>query len=468
MAYSVLDNRYQNGLLKKIEGEPAAATAEVASIQDPDDTFVPIRAGESDPKVFSYAYGQDPAILVAKVTTPPGWGVQPSSCKYTLAAPKAGVGTAWKVLARDIVLKSGGEEVATNPFGVAQVGNWLFLIDFDSPKIYQLGVNELNRLPDGEEHELAYTPFDPNDEGAGLPPLAKGQAIIAAQDSAGNPFLFALYIVADITTKPYPTYSLSRLVKIEVDPDYGILSVAGTVDNLTYNAQELIYINNFDGSPGLLIPALGGPQQYTGYSNGEDSKLQLVRPFASPMTVKDLLKGDPLALPPTAYDIRAVAAAPDTSGASPIFILTGTMDTAYNQNWRLYATTADLLKTTNDTALSAAVTADTIWQSDGGLGSPGNYWDIYYENGTTPGSPAGDRLWFLRGSPIVIGATPGFPNNPKTFAVGYDQGQIGGVNVDSAALVSETMKQAAKGLSLKRGLRGIAALTPPEEAEEEK
>ena len=65
----------------------------------------------------------------------------------------------------------------------------------------------------------------------------------------------------------------------------------------------------------------------------------------------------------------------------------------------------------------------------------------------------------------MVGAAVGFPYNPKTFPAGYAQGQIGGLNVDSATLVSETMKQAALGISLKRGLRGIAPITPPQEEE---
>jgi hypothetical protein len=468
MAYSALDALYMNGLIKQIEGEPAADVTEVASITDPDETYVPLGPYDRDPKVFSFAYGQDPAILVAKAVS--AAGEQPSSCKYTLAAPEAGGGKKWECLAKDIVLQRNGVDVATNPYGVAQVGNALFLIDYDSRFIYQLGVNELNDLPDKEKHELEYTPFDPNaggTSGAGLPALAKGQAIIAARDPAGNPFLFALYTVADITTLPYPTYSLSRLVKIAIDPVYGILSVVGTVDDLAYNAQELIYIESFAGSPGLLIPAQGGPPQYTGYTNGEDSKLQLVRPFASPMTAKDLFKGDPLALPPTTYDIRALAAPPDAGPYHIIYLLTGTMDTAYNQNWRLYKTSTASLNRQNVMSLSAAVAGQYITEVAGGTGSPGNYWDIYYENGTGSGS-AGDRLWFLRGSPIYITAVDPYGTPNKLFDTGYAQGQIGGINVDSATLVGETMKQAAKGVSLKRGLRGIARVAPPEEAEEKK
>jgi hypothetical protein len=142
------------------------------------------------------------------------------------------------------------------------------------------------------------------------------------------------------------------------------------------------------------------------------------------------------------------------------------MDAAGNQNWRLYWTNINLLNTlpTFPTALSAAGLSEV----ESGAGSPGNYWDIYYENGTGS-NMVGDRLWFLKGSPIVVGSASGYSwSTKKTFPVGYAQGQIGGINVDSATLVSETMKQAAKGVSLKRGLRGIAPVTPPEEAEEGK
>jgi hypothetical protein len=469
MAYSALDALYMNGLIKQIEGEPAAAASEVASIQDPDETYVPLGPYDRDPKMFSYAYGHDPAVLVAKAVT--AAGEQPSSCAYTLAAPEAGCGKAWKILARDIVLTytdpdtEETSEVATNPYGVAQVGNALFLIDYDSRFIYQLGVNELNGLADGEKHELAYTPFDPKiGAAAGLPVTAKGQAIIAARDPDGNPFLFALYTDAVISPTTLPSYDPSWLIKIAIDPVYGIPSVVGTVNDLALNAQELIYIENFDGDSGLLIPALGGPQQYTGYTNGKDSKLELVRPFASGgMTKTILLTGDALANPPTAYDIRAVAAPPDVESNGPIFLLTGTMDTDYNQNWRLYWTNIDELIIAEGDTLSDA----DLDVAEEGTGSPGNYWDIYYENGTGSGAE-GDRLWFLKGSPISITAisNPGIPN--KLFDTGYAQGQIGGINVDSATLVSEVIKQAAKGVSLKRGLRGIARVAPPEEAEEEK
>jgi hypothetical protein len=470
MAYSVLDESYQNGLIKKIEGEPAAVVAETDSITDPDETYVPLGPNEGDPKVFSYALGREPAILVARVTTP-GPGTQPSSCLYTLAAPEAGCGKAWKVLSRDVVLKSGGAEMASNPYGAAQVGNMLYIIDCDSQKITLLGVNELNGVPAGD-HALSFAPFDlgPGSDAA-LPASAKGQAIITVKDGNGNPFLFALF-TDWVPGSPYPTHSPSILVKIAVGP-YGVLSFVEKIDTLAKNAQELIYIAAFDGtgSPGLLIPCIGGPQQQ-GATNLDNSKLELVRPFVTPvnpgdptMNTKTLLKGDnPVPETPT-WDIRAFAAAPDVVTANTVFILTGTADASYNQNWRLYGITLTNLRNLTDKALSQATGLFTV---DEDTDSPGYYWDLYYENGT---AYTGDRLWFLKGSPIVIGPVNGYSTAAKkTFDTGYAQGQIGGLNVDSATLVSETMKQAALGISLKRGLRGIAPVVPPEEeaAEEEK
>jgi hypothetical protein len=471
LAYSVLDELYQNGLIKQIEGLPAGAQSEVASITDPGETYVPLGPKEGDPKVFSYAYGQDPAILIARVTTPGST----STCEYTLAAPEAGCGKAWKVLARDVVLKdSGGNNAAANPYGAAQVGNRLFIIDYDTRFIYTLGVNELNGLPPGD-HTLAAEPFDPNSGtgGAGLPANAHGQAIIAVSDGAGNPFLFALYTVSSPNPDPsvyIPDYTSSILVKIAIDPAYGFLSYVEKRDDIAKNAQELIYIENFDGTtpavPGLLIPALGGGQHY-GTTNLDESNLQLVRPFAGSGSAMapaiPLLIGDnPPAATPT-YDIRAVAVAPDADSNGSVFVLTGTMDANANQDWKLYQTILSSFRTLNNTPLSQA---SSMWAADSGAGSPGYYWDIYYENGTGP-TTAGDRLWFLRGSPIVIGPVSGFSTaTKKTFPTGYAAGQIGGINVDSATLVSETMKQAAKGVSLKRGLRGMA-VTPQEEEEEE-
>jgi hypothetical protein len=101
MAYTVFDKAFMNGLIKQIEGEPAAAQAEVASIQDPDETYVPLSPDMAEQRIFSYALGLHPAVLAATVSPGPG---ATSACKYTLAAPNPGGEKAWQVLGRDVVL----------------------------------------------------------------------------------------------------------------------------------------------------------------------------------------------------------------------------------------------------------------------------------------------------------------------------------------------------------------------------
>ena len=81
MAYSVMDKLYMNGLVKQIRGDPAGSQSEVASIENPDETYVPLAPDEQDPKLFSYAYGQDPAILMSRIVTEEG--EQPSTCANT-------------------------------------------------------------------------------------------------------------------------------------------------------------------------------------------------------------------------------------------------------------------------------------------------------------------------------------------------------------------------------------------------
>jgi hypothetical protein len=414
---------------------------------------VPLKATEGDPKLFSYAYGQDPAVLIAKVTTTLG---QSSSRKYTLAAPDAGGGKAWKVLARDVVLQSGGSNVATNPYGIAQVGSKLYIIDYDSQKIYLLGVNELNGLPEGP-YTLASTPFDlgPGTT-ANLPANAKGQAIIALKNSAGISCLYALYIVYTPATSSTPAvWGNSILVKMKTD-QYGTLSY-DTKTSLGLNAQEMIPVTDSTNRFRLVIPCLGGVQQ-AGTTNGTASMIQALDPFAVSHGVTTLITGD-LVGTTGYYDIKAVAASARSDGW--VYILTGTYDTAYNQNWTLYRTTANnLLSATNQT-ISQSVSGSILTAVDSGTASPGYYWDIYYETGT---AAAGDRLWFLKGSPIQINPAGDY-SIKKFFDTGYGAGDIGGDNVDSAVLVAETMRQAALSVSLKRGLRGAPG---PVEKEEEK
>jgi hypothetical protein len=56
----------------------------------------------------------------------------------------------------------------------------------------------------------------------------------------------------------------------------------------------------------------------------------------------------------------------------------------------------------------------------------------------------------------------------KFFDRGTGAGNIGGINVDSAVLIAETLRQVVLGVSLKRGLRGVSAPAAKAPEEEEK
>ncbi|MDR2377117.1 MAG: hypothetical protein LBD96_11855, partial [Treponema sp.] len=98
-------------------------------------------------------------------------------------------------------------------------------------------------------------------------------------------------------------------------------------------------------------------------------------------------------------------------------------------------------------------------QGYGGL----SFWDILYENGT---AAAADRLWFRRDG-ILINDAQGYGKSPRSFATGFELGQIGGVNINAFDLVAETIRQAKAGVSLKRGFKSVKSQGAPEAAEED-
>lgn len=409
-----------------------------------------------DPVVFSYVYGSSARVLMGKNTT--SAGTLPSATTYTLLALPATVGAPWPTaLATNITLvDENSNPVATNPHGVAQVGDWLYIVNYDSQKITRLGTNELSGLTPSSTHPVDEEPFDlsPGTD-ADLPDNCRGQGIIALKGGDGIDYLFALYI----RNNPQATqYNPSILVKMAVKSD-GSLEYKDQI-SVGMNATEIIPVDGGVGGVTLLIPAMGGPQQ-AGTTNGANSKITAVPAFASTFTATDLLIGDASASAGT-FDLREIAAPMPGSGIDAVFIMTGTYDASYNQNWTLYWTSISKLLGFKNTPISTAAggTNPALITVDGGIGSPGYYWSILWENGDANNQP---RFWGLRGSPILATlatdynsptASQADPTKYKFFEVGTDPGQIGGQNVNSADLIAETLRQAAAGVSLKRALRG--------------
>jgi hypothetical protein len=338
--------------------------------------------------------------------------------------------------------------VATNPNGLAQAGNLLFLVDYDSRKVYQIGANELNGLPSGI-HSLFYAPLDLSSK---MSATSKGQDIIAITGPDGNIYVFALFVDnQNLAT----VWNASTLVMMRLDPVTGAFAYVTHI-SLGINAQEIIPVVSDYESVTFLIPCYGGEQHDDGTTNGVASMIQMVNiKFNNPVgvTPKTLITGDAAATPPTAYDIRALAA---RLGGGWLYILCGTMndDATNTQNWTLYkADLALVLKIDpqNPLTLSAAVNQSIMEVVDCGNNDPGYYWDICIEAGI---DILGDRLWFLKGSDIVVTGAEAYCDDVKNFNSGYGIGETGGDNVNCAAFIAETLRQAAIGLSMKRGLVG--------------
>ncbi|MDR1231085.1 MAG: hypothetical protein LBK61_06765 [Spirochaetaceae bacterium] len=469
LTYSVLDSEYKNGSVQFISGlqDAAAVTPNVGTINNPANSGVTIKPTDPDPKMFSYAYNGTVRMLVSKVVTPVSNAAPYTSWSLYEATPTV-PSTGWTVLAKDIALYTEpNKQAATNSYGVAHVGDYLYIVDYDSQKIYALGTDELSGLPTGSFHELDKF----LDLGAlatnPLPSTAKGQAIIALTNGS-TPYLFALY------TNPLDAYATqygsSILVRMTIDATTGATTGTPIYDAqcaLGMNSQEIIPLTetdeNGDETVSLVIPSVGGQQQAGTTSNGLNSMIQSVLAFDTdiPWEPTTLVTGAASGT----YDIFAISA-PDRAASATedpvVYILTYDYAADYlTTNWKLYETTVTTLLSMTGGTLSAAVTAGDLVSKDSATGTPGYFWDILMETGDTA---ANDRLWFFQGSALLVtlptvytpSASPNAAN--KFFGVGTCAGKIGGTNVDWADLTIETVRQAALGKSLKRSVR---ASKPP-------
>jgi hypothetical protein len=467
MAYSVLDELYRNGFIKQIRGRPAYDRGSVLDIGNPDATYVAIPPDMPDPKLLPLAFSQDPLVLMGRVVTPVA-GQPSTECRLDLLAPDAGGGKAWKHLCRDVTLQievTTGEvttlvPVLTNPADMAQAGNMLVAVDYDSMKVYLIGANELNGLPPGP-HTLVFPYLDlskpaPNSSTSILPANAKGQSVIALKGPDGVINVFAVYIVYDPNaTEPDDKWSNSIFVWMKINKAGELEYVAK--EELGKNAQEAIPVRSDADGLTLFVPCYGGPQN-EGATNGTDSTLEkVVVSYANTdITAFPIITGDPVPDPTpdsastySTYDFRALAA---RFNGDQVYVLNGTMNTNLNQDWTLYrADIEKLLEITTAKTLSDAVEGRILDVVDLGPNAPGYYWDIFIESGI---DIAGDRLWFLKGSTIQVTGAEEYGDDVKTYEPGYGAGEIDGINVNSVAFIAETLRQAALGMSLKRGLGG--------------
>ncbi|MDR3147352.1 MAG: hypothetical protein LBU00_03120 [Treponema sp.] len=477
LTYSVLNKGYKNGQVRFLRGQQDAdsATPSAGTVENPRDTGIPMLPTVADPKIFSFAYRGDVRFLLCKVNTPVPGTPSVEGLWSLLLAPTPPYGV-WGPLARDIVLKdSSGNAVLANPYGVAQNGDTLYIAEYDSQKVYALGVNELNGLADGASYTLTKPVLDlgPGTT-ANLPANAKAQAIITLTDANKKVWVFVLYIVANASGS---THQNGVLVRLSANSS-GNLSYDTTANNkvnVGRNPQEIIPVTETNGNITLLIPAIGGMQQ-TGSSNGTNSNITFVPAFGAwsyglSNTAPVLLTGDPMPSSgePTVYDIRAIAAPSRADSNGVVYILTGTMGEYYTMNWALYKTTVGTLLSIQGTP---TLSTSGLTAVDSDTGSMTIFLDILYENGETS---AQDRLWFFRTTPLLVCPAAAYPASPsptpptqayRFFDYGESEGNIGGYNVDWADLSIETVRQIAAGTSLKRSVRALKVKAASDEEEE--
>jgi hypothetical protein len=439
--YAILDQLYRHGRLNYVMGDDGDP---VANVKDPQDTGVndidPYT--DNDPEVFSYMGGAafaTPRAVLCNVTTNFSTTPATSTGKYSVCTPSSG----WAITGpKDIALQNSGADVAGNPYGIAQAGGFLYLVDYDSANIYTLDIAAFEAAagPTYQVNAVTPVPVTPPANsyvhGAALLVLTNGNAT----------YLYALF---NIDNGSGGSYQSSVLVRYSVNTSTGALTNPMSVTLAGLNAQALVPAPSTADGTAILIPSIGGSQG-AGNTNGTASTLEYVPAFGGFETTKRQTAftgdGTPQQTPVTptgTYDIRGVAVSEDGAYA---YLLTGTGAANYTGTfWRLYQTTvANILSSVNIPLSTASVLNPVDSTVDTANGDPGYYWEVQYENA----SPATNgRLWFVKGSPIRIS----LGNNYSTFKL-IDAGSGGPLyspafNVNSADLIGEMIYQASKGVS---------------------
>jgi hypothetical protein len=466
VSYTIENQGFGGGKLMYVAGRENAGDGNLGTIVLPMPAEdVEIDPEVPDPVVFSYSNTQGNVVrlreVLVKIDSDAG---NLSTCTLTVLVPE--VEDNWVPMTKDVTLvqKSSGNPVALrNPHGLAQMGDYLYFIDYDNHLIVIVSKDELENAAQGAALQVDVcdltTVFigDPN---------ARGQAIIALKGQ-----IYALFISTDLETAE--DHAAGYLVRLNVGSG-GTLTLDGSV-RVGKNPQSIIPVTDGSGADQLLIPAIGGEQLYNGTTNGTDSNICVMPALGTwSGTAPVKITGDAVNPPPAdpTYDIHAVGAAM-RNGSSQVYILTQVYNNqAKSAYWTLYQTSVTtFLGIGNNTPLSVAKTIAGFEQLDTGVMVPPSeelvaddmyFWDILYEQTPKTENDSEDRLWLVLGSPFLITKASaekyGSPSAPVAnpfmmFSC------IGGVNVNSVDLTIETLHQAQREVSLKRGVRSSRLAT---------
>jgi hypothetical protein len=487
VTFTIEDVAYEEGRVMYVAGKEDAKKGDLGTIVLPRparDVYIDPKL--PDPVVFSYSNTEKNIvrlrIALVKIDSDAD-PMKPSTCTVSVLAPSVDGNWVTRTADVNLVLPNNGGIALRNPHGMIQDGEYLYFIDYESQIIVSVKKSALEAAGDNEEVEVKVTDLS----AALAAPDAKGQAIVALNTKA-----YALYLVSDAEATAHDAGVLLRLSII----GDGTLSVESKI-NVGLNPQSIIPVTRKETDPStkietdvvyLLIPAIGGPQDYEGATNGTDSSISVVPALGDWSTTTYPTGIAPVAVTGDAqsYDIHAVAAAM-RDGDSLVFILTQLyQEEATTACWKLYQTTVDqflaLIKTSGapytlteaeshglDVTDQNIVTAPDIKFPDDIY-----FWDLLYEQ-TPREDDEEDRLWLVLGSPFLITKAEAYGSPSKAFENPYVMfSGIGGVNVNSVDLTIETLHQAQREVSLKRGLRAAklgmsarAAISPTSMSAEE-
>jgi hypothetical protein len=464
---------YTSSRLMVIEGKQDARPGTVGTLVSPQQAKgVIIDSGIPDVKTFSFTWQGELRQLVVKIRSK--GGVIPSSCTVKLLKPRAN-GKRWKTLSGDVALvgqavDANGDPVPLlfNPHALAEWGDVIYLIDYESRMIVILGADELEGM--AGNYTPLKAPFSFGSATTILPDDARGQALITLGDN-----LYALYLVANLAGTQHAPGVLCRLtIGSNGTLSYDTRAFVGK------NAQAIIPVSDGNAIQ-LLVPAIGGVQKNTGESNFEDTNVCCV-PAEGDWDYDDekapvLITGDPAPEPPPGtkkdtptvtgtYNILALGAG--TRGPSnKLYILTQVYllntDGTWDAVWRIYDITVGQFLSYRDLSSPPTLgTAAGLHTTDEGVVDVVDlggvyFWDLLYCQ-TVEISDAGDLLWAGLGTPILVTrAAEGGYGSPtasreNAFVV---FGCNGGNNVNAIDLPVEATNEAKRGgVSLKRGLNG--------------
>jgi hypothetical protein len=438
--YTVLDSVYNNGKFRFIQGNNAVLT-----INDPRDTGLAVidPTTDEDPVLFSYLNGSPRALLV-NITTDFSTKPATSIGKYTICVPDmAATPITWSVLRQNIALQdSAGNDVAGNPHGVVKIGNFLYVVEYDSAKIYRLKISNFE-TESGPTYVVPYSVDATPSLPVPTPPdvlYHHGAALITLTNTAVRPavtYLYALFTSATIDGGGYPlSYYPSTVVRYTVDASTGDLSNPVAV-SAGQNATAMLPVT-YGTMRSILVPAIGGKQNY-GSTNGAASNLtEVSNIFGSALASRIHITGDNSTdlEEDGNYDIIGFAVSANENNA---YILLVTYDEDYQAYWRLYQGTLGDIMAGGGRPISDVPGLTSV---DNDFGASGNLWEVLFDNTVTNG-----RLWFLKGTPIRVNAGNDYGTMLLDVEKPFDNTSTVG-NVNSVDLIGEMLYQAAQGVGL--------------------